>query len=284
MGARINPTSNSTPRATRQARAITITSGKGGVGKTTTTANIGVALARLNKRVCVIDADIGLRNLDVVMGLENRIVYDLVDVVEGRCKLRQAMIKHKQFPDLYLIPAAQTRDKTAVSPSNMIEIVNKLRDEFDFILIDSPAGIERGFRNAVAPADDVIIVTNPEVSAVRDADRIIGLIQAENKGPARLILNRMKMELVRRGEMLSAHDVIDILAIQIIGIVPEDETVIPASNSGVPVTLNEHSRAGTAFMNIARRLTGEKVPFMQLEPSGNLLSRLAQWFTGGSGT
>ncbi len=263
------------------AKAITITSGKGGVGKTTTTANLGVALARLNKKVVVIDADIGLRNLDIVMGLENRIVYDLVDVIEGRCKLRQAMIKHKQFPDLYLIPAAQTRDKTAVSPSDMVKITNQLREEFDFIVIDSPAGIERGFRNAVAPADEVLIVTNPEVSAVRDADRIIGLIEAENKGPAQLILNRVKMDMIRRGEMLSADDVTDILAIRLIGIIPEDENVIPASNSGIPVTLNENSRAGTAYRNIARRLTGEQVPFMQLEPSGNFLQRIAKLFAGG---
>lgn len=263
------------------AKVVTVTSGKGGVGKTTTTANLGVALARLGKKVVLIDADIGLRNLDIVMGLENRIVYDLVDVVEGRCKLRQAMIKHKQFPDLYLIPAAQTRDKTAVSPADMIQLTDKLRDEFDFVLIDSPAGIERGFRNAVAPADDVLIVTNPEVSAVRDADRIIGLLEAENKGPGKLILNRLKMEMVRRGEMLSADDVTDILAISIIGIIPEDETVVPASNSGVPVTLNEQSRAGIAFRNIARRLAGEKVPFMELESSGNFLQRLARLFAGG---
>jgi len=263
------------------AKVVTITSGKGGVGKTTTTANLGVALARLNKKVVVIDADIGLRNLDVVMGLENRIVYDLVDVVEGRCKLRQAMIKHKQFPDLYLIPAAQTRDKTAVSPSDMVKVVNHLRPEFDFILIDSPAGIERGFRNAVAPADEVLIVTNPEVSAVRDADRIIGLIEAENKGPAQLILNRVKMDMIRKGEMLSADDVTDILAIRLIGIIPEDESVIPASNSGIPVTLNESSRAGIALTNIARRLNGEHVPFMQLDQSGNFLQRIAKLFAGG---
>lgn len=263
------------------AKVVTITSGKGGVGKTTATANLGVALARMNKKVVLIDADIGLRNLDVVMGLENRIVYDLVDIVEGRCKLRQAMIKHKQFPDLYLIPAAQTRDKTAVSPADMIQLCDKLRPEVDFILVDSPAGIERGFRNAVAPADEVLIVTNPEVSAVRDADRIIGLLEAENKGPGKLILNRVKMEMVRRGEMMSADDVTDILAISLIGIVPEDENVVPASNSGVPVTLNEHSRAGQAFRNIARRLNGENVPLMQLEESNSLLQRLARLFAGG---
>ena len=260
------------------AKAITVTSGKGGVGKTTTTANIGVALARLGKKVVIIDADIGLRNLDVFMGLENRIVYDLVDVVEGRCKLRQAMIKHKQFADLYLIPAAQTRDKTAVSPADMVAVANKLRPEFDFLVIDSPAGIERGFRNAIAPADEVLIVTNPEVSAVRDADRIIGLIEAENKGPGQLILNRVKMEMIRKGEMLSATDVTDILAIKIIGIVPEDAGVIPASNSGVPVTLNESSRAGIAFRNIARRLNGENVPFMDLEVNSGFLQRIARLF------
>ncbi len=262
-------------------KVVTITSGKGGVGKTTTTANLGIALAKLGKKVVVIDSDIGLRNLDVIMGLENRIVYDLVDLVEGRTKLKQAMIKHKQFPELYLIPAAQTRDKTAVSPADMIQITDELRKDQDFILIDSPAGIERGFRNAVAPADEVLIVTNPEVSAVRDADRIIGLIEAENKGPAQLILNRVKIEMVKRGDMLSADDVTDILAIKLIGIIPEDETVVPASNSGIPVTLNDNSRAGQAYMNIARRLLGEQVPFMQLESSGNFFQRLARFISGG---
>ncbi len=262
------------------ARVVTVTSGKGGVGKTTTTANLGIALARLGKRVVLIDGDVGLRNLDVVMGLENRIVYDLVDVVEGRCRLRQAMIKHKQFPELYLIPAAQTRDKTAVSPADMIYITDKLRNEFDFILVDSPAGIERGFRNAVAPADDVLIVTNPEVSAVRDADRIVGLLEAEHKDPGQLIINRINTEMVKRGEMLSAADITDILALKIIGIVPEDEHVIPASNSGVPVTLNENSRAGLAFRNIARRLTGEEVPLMTLEDNPGFFQRLSRLFGG----
>jgi septum site-determining protein MinD len=273
--------STSNNRAPRRAKVVTVTSGKGGVGKTTTTANIGVALAKLNQRVTLIDADIGLRNLDIVMGLENRIVYDLVDVVEGRCKLRQAMIKHKQLPDLYLIPAAQTRDKTAVSPADMIQLTDQLRQEMDFILIDCPAGIERGFRNAIAPADEVLIVTNPEVSAVRDADRIIGLLEAENKGPAKLILNRVKAEMVRKGEMMSAEDVTDILAIKLIGIVPEDDTVVSSSNSGTPLSLTDNSRAATAFRNIARRLMGENVPFMQLDDSPNFLKRISRLFAGG---
>jgi septum site-determining protein MinD len=265
------------------AKVITITSGKGGVGKTTTTANLGVALARMGKKVVCIDADIGLRNLDVIMGLENRIVYDLVDVVEGRCKLRQAMIKHKQFPELYLIPAAQTRDKSAVSPADMIQLTDQLRPDFDYVLVDSPAGIERGFRNAVAPADQVLVVTNPEVSAVRDADRIIGLLEAEGKGPGNLILNRVKADMVRRGEMLSADDVTDILAIPLIGIVPEDEYVVSASNSGTPVTMNDQSRAGIAFRNIARRLEGEDVPLITQESKQGLFSRLKRLFTGGKG-
>src|SRR5512136_2743145 len=193
-------------------KVITVTSGKGGVGKTTATANLGVALASVGDKVVCIDADIGLRNLDVILGLENRIVYDLVDVVEGRCRLRQALIRDKRLPELYLIPAAQTRDKSAVSPSDMVRLCDDLRPDFDWILIDSPAGIERGFRNAVAPADIIIVVTNPEVSAVRDADRIIGLIEAEEKGPGKLLINRVKPEMVRRGDMLSTEDVLDVLA------------------------------------------------------------------------
>ncbi|HAX96412.1 MAG TPA: septum site-determining protein MinD, partial [Prolixibacteraceae bacterium] len=166
------------------ARIVTVTSGKGGVGKTTATANIGVALASMGQKVTCIDSDIGLRNLDVVLGLENRIVYDLVDVVENQCRVRQAMIRDKRFEELFLIPAAQTRDKNSISPSDMISITNEIKDEMDWILIDSPAGIERGFRNAIAPADEVLVVTNPDVSAVRDADRIIGIIESEEKGPA----------------------------------------------------------------------------------------------------
>lgn len=261
-------------------KVVTITSGKGGVGKTTATANLGISLASLGKKVVVIDADIGLRNLDVIMGLENRIVYDLVDIVEGRCKLSQAMIKHKRFTDLHLIPAAQTRDKMAVSPTDMIELADKLREDFDYILIDSPAGIERGFRNALAPASEVLIVTNPEISAVRDADRIIGLIEAANKGPSKLIINRLKTDMVKKGEMLSADDIIDILGLAVIGIIPEDRYVLSASNSGEPVTLNSNSQAGLAFANIARRLTGEDVPLMDLDENRGFLWRIARLFDG----
>ncbi len=261
-------------------KVVTITSGKGGVGKTTATANLGISLANLGKKVVVIDADIGLRNLDVIMGLENRIVYDLVDIVEGRAKLRQGMIKHKKFEELFLIPAAQTRDKMAVSPKDMVELTDKLREDHDYVIIDSPAGIERGFRNALEPADEVLIVTNPEVSAVRDADRIIGLIEAAEKGPGRLILNRLKTEMVNKGEMLSAEDVFDILSLEIIGIIPEDEFVLSASNSGVPVTLIEGSRAGMAFTNVARRITGEDVPFMNLDEDPGFFKRLIRFLDG----
>jgi septum site-determining protein MinD len=257
------------------ATIITITSGKGGVGKTTATANLGVAMALVGKRVVVIDADIGLRNLDVVMGLENRIVYDLVDVVEGQCRLRQAMIRDKRLSELYLIPAAQTRDKTAVSPQDMIRVCDQLRPDFDYVLVDSPAGIERGFQNAVAPADEVLIVTTPEVAAVRDADRIIGLIEAEGKNPPHLIINRFKPDMVRRGDMLGTSDVIEILAIDLIGIVPEDEAIIISTNKGVPAVLDEKALAGQAFRNIARRIMGEDVPFMNLRDTSGIFGRLA---------
>jgi septum site-determining protein MinD len=265
------------------AKVLTVTSGKGGVGKTTATANIAVALAAAGGKVVCIDGDIGLRNLDVVMGLENRIVYDLVDVVEGRARLRQAMIKDKRLPELYLIPAAQKRDKASVSPSDMIKVCNDLRPDFDWVLIDSPAGIERGFRNAVAPADGVLIVTNPEVSAVRDADRIIGLIEAEEKGPGQLILNRVKVEMVKRGDMLSTEDVLDILAIPLVGIVPEDDGILVASNRGSPAAMDDKSRAGQAFRNIARRLNGEEVPFMSLEDNRGFLHKLASRFARSGG-
>lgn len=263
------------------ATVVTVTSGKGGVGKTTATANLGVALAELEQRVVCVDADIGLRNLDVVLGLENRIVYDLVDIVEGRCKLRQAMIKDKRLSSLYLIPAAQTRDKTAVSPKDMVRLADDLRGEFDWILIDSPAGIERGFRNALAPADVVVIITNPEVSAVRDADRIIGMVEAEEKEPPRLILNRVKPDMMRRGEMLNTEDVLDVLAIDLIGVVPEDDGVITASNQGLPVALNPRSKAGKAFREVALRLMGEDIPLNGSGSPDGFIRRLSRLVQGG---
>lgn len=263
------------------ARVITVTSGKGGVGKTTTTANLSVALAMLDKKVVAIDADIGLRNLDIIMGLENRIVYDLIDVVEGRCRLSQALVKHKQHATLFLLPAAQTRDKSALTPDQMLAVVEELKPSYDFILIDSPAGIERGFQNAVAPANEALVVTNPEVSSVRDADRIIGLIEAKDQ-PIRshLVINRMKPHMVKRGDMLSADDVVEILSIKLIGIVPDDESVLVGGNTGITQV---DSKAFNEFLNIARRLNGESIPFAQASTeSDGLLSRLAKVFGGNS--
>jgi septum site-determining protein MinD len=258
------------------AQVVTITSGKGGVGKTTATANLAAALAASGQKVVCIDADIGLRNLDVVLGLENRIVYDLVDVVEGRCRLRQAMIRDKRLPELYLIPAAQTRDKSAISPSDMVRLCDELRPEVDWIMIDSPAGIERGFRNAIAPSDIVLVITNPEVSAVRDADRIIGMVEAEEKGPARLVINRIRADMVRREDMLSPDDVLELLAVELVGVVPEDENVILSTNRGLPIALDGKSKAGQAFRNIARRLQGEEVPFVQVNEQGGFFGRLSR--------
>jgi septum site-determining protein MinD len=263
------------------ARVITITSGKGGVGKTTMVANLGVALAMQGHRVVVIDADVGLRNLDMMLGLENRIVYDLVDVIEGRCRLRQAMVRDKRLSELFLVPAAQTRDKSAVRPDDMVRICEHLAEEHDFILIDSPAGIEQGFRYAIAPSDEILIVTNPEVAAVRDADRIIGLIEAGEKGPARLIINRVKPEMVRRGEMLSIADVVELLAIDLIGIVPEEPAILVAANRGQSLAYSDDgSLAGQAFHNIARRLRGEDVPFLPMREPG-VLERLFRFMRSG---
>lgn len=264
-------------------QVVTITSGKGGVGKTTTTANLGVALARRGVRVACIDADIGLRNLDVVLGLENRIVYDLVDVVEGRAKLRQALIKDKRLPELQLLPAAQKRDKTAVTDKQMIKLCDDLRKEFDFVLIDSPAGIESGFKYSVAPADQVIVVVTPEVSSVRDADRVIGLVEAMEKAAPRLIINRMRAAMVKRGEMLATEDVLEILSIELLGIVPEDEAIITSTNKGHPVALEDHSPAGSAFTRIARRMTGEDVPFQVLDDTNGLLDRFSRLWRRSTG-
>ncbi len=259
-------------------RVITVTSGKGGVGKTTFSANISAALAELGKKTVAVDTDVGLRNLDIVMGLENRIVYDLVDVVEGRCRLQKSLVRDKRIPTLHLLPAAQTRDKSAINPDAMEKICTELRHMFDFTIIDSPAGIERGFQNAVVGADEVVIITTPHVSAIRDADRVVGLLEAADKQHIRLVLNRLQPELVRRGDMLDVPDVLDILAIEPLGIIPEDESIVISSNRGELVALSNVSQAGQAYKNIARRLLGEDVPFLSLDDSTGLFKRLTRWF------
>ena len=260
---------------------IVITSGKGGVGKTTTSANIGSGLALEGKRVVLIDADIGLRNLDVVMGLENRIVYDLIDVIEGNCRLRQALIKDKRYPTLSLLPAAQTKDKNAVTPEQMKKLCADLREEFDYVLIDCPAGIEQGFKNAVAGADRAIIVTTPEVSAVRDADRIIGLLEAAEISNLKLVLNRIRADMVKRGDMMALEDVTDILAIDVIGVVPDDEMIVVSTNRGEPAVSDANSKAGQAFRNIVQRIMGNDVPLMDLN-GGGFFGKLKNLFRKGN--
>ncbi|HHY05132.1 MAG TPA: septum site-determining protein MinD [Thermoanaerobacterales bacterium] len=247
-------------------QVVVVTSGKGGVGKTTTSANIGTGLAIYKKRkVVMIDADIGLRNLDVVMGLENRIVYDLVDITHGNCRLKQALIRDKRFENLFLLPAAQTKDKTAVSPEQMKKLCDDLKEEFDYIIIDSPAGIEQGFKNAIAGADSAIIVTTPEVSAVRDADRIVGLLESCGFEQPKLVINRIRQDMVKRGDMMDIDDMMDILAIDLLGVVPEDEKIVISTNRGEPAVVDETSKAGQAFRNMTRRIEGEEVPLMTLE-------------------
>jgi len=258
---------------------IVVTSGKGGVGKTTTTANIGTGLASLGKKVVLVDTDIGLRNLDVVMGLENRIVYDLVDVADGNCRLKQALIKDKRFDDrLFLLPAAQTKDKNAISEQQMIDLCNTLNEEFDYTIIDCPAGIEQGFKNAIAGAQKSLVVTTPEVSAVRDADRIIGLLEAADLPDPRLIINRLRPAMVKQGDMMDIDDMIDILAVSLLGVVPEDEKIVVSTNRGEPAVLDEMSLAGEAYRNISRRLTGEEVPLMNLDVNDGLMGRLRKLF------
>lgn len=265
---------------TMSGRVIVITSGKGGVGKTTTNANIGTALARAGKKVVMIDTDLGLRNLDLLLGLENRIVYTIVDVVEERCKLKQALVKDKKNPNLCLLAAAQTRDKTAVTEEQLKNICEELKKDFDFILVDCPAGIEQGFQNAVAGASEAIVVTTPEMSAVRDADRIIGLLESKEEIKSyRLLLNRVRPNLIKSNDMMSVDDVVDILSAQLICIIPEDTGIITSTNKGEPIVNDEKSLAGQAYNNVARRIIGEDVPFLNLEEDQGIVARVKKFFS-----
>ncbi|MDR1542171.1 MAG: septum site-determining protein MinD [Clostridiales bacterium] len=259
-----------------------VTSGKGGVGKTTSTANIGTGLAIAGKKVVMVDADIGLRNLDVVMGLENRIVYDIIDVIEGGCRLKQALIRDKRYSNLHLLPAAQTKDKNSINPEQMQRLCKNLKDEFEFVIIDCPAGIEQGFKNAIAGADKAIVVTTPEVSAVRDADRVIGLLEASDLKNPLLVLNRIRPDMVKRGDMMTLDDVTEILAIDILGVVPDDESIVISTNRGEPCVADDSSRAGRAYRNITRRLLGEIVPLMKLQQQKGLFGRIAKFLRLGN--
>lgn len=258
--------------------AIVVTSGKGGVGKTTSSANIATALAMLGKKVCMVDTDIGLRNLDVVMGLENRIIFDLVDVAEGRCRLQQALVKDKRFDELYLLPAAQTKDKLVVEPEDIKKMILDLKKEFDYVVIDCPAGIEQGFKNAVAGADQAIVVTTPENAAVRDADRIIGLLDKEGIKSPKLVINRARVNMMKKGDMLDIDEICAVLAIDLLGIVPDDEMVIKAANAGEPTVMDPHSKASIAYRNIARRILGDSVPLMALEEKSGIFSKVKKFF------
>ena len=262
-------------------RVIVITSGKGGVGKTTTSANIGTALAKTGSSVVLIDTDIGLRNLDLLLGLENRIVYTLVDVVENRCKLKQALVKDKKNPNLCLLAAAQTRDKSAVSEEQLKSICEELKDDYDYILIDCPAGIEQGFQNAIAGATEAIVVTTPEMSAVRDADRIIGLLEAKEEITSyKLLLNRVRQNLVKSNDMMGVDDVVDILSCELIGIIPEDTGIITSTNKGEPIVNDDKSLAGQAYKNVAKRIMGEDVPFINLDEPKGIFAKIRNFFAG----
>ena len=263
-------------------RVIVITSGKGGVGKTTTSANIGTALAKLGNKVVLLDTDIGLRNLDLLLGLENRIVYTIVDVVEERCKLKQALVRDKKNPNLSLLAAAQTRDKTSVSSEQLKEICDELKKTNDFILVDCPAGIEQGFQNAVAGATEAIVVTTPEMSAVRDADRIIGLLEAKEEIESyKLLLNRVRPQLIEQNDMMSVEDVVDILSTDLIGVIPEDTGIITSTNKGEPIVNDEEAMAGKAYRNVAKRIMGEDVPLLDLTPKKGFFDKIKDLFTKG---
>lgn len=258
--------------------SIVITSGKGGVGKTTTTANIGTALASFDKSVVVVDGDTGLRNLDVLMGLENRIVYTLLDVIEGKCKLKQAIIKDKRFNNLYLLPTAQTRDKNDITTKQMQKLINELKQDFDYVLIDCPAGIEQGFENAVVGADRAIVVVNPEITSVRDADRVIGKLDAKGLDRHQLIINKLNYVMTKKGDMLDVDDIMETLSIKLLGVVPDDKNITISTNKGEPVVLSNNSRAGNAYINIAKRIMGEEIPFMNLNEESGFFKSLVNIF------
>ncbi|MBO6181280.1 septum site-determining protein MinD [bacterium] len=261
-------------------RVIVITSGKGGVGKTTTNANIGTALARAGKKVVMVDTDLGLRNLDLLLGLENRIVYTIVDVVEERCKLKQALVKDKKNPNLCLLAAAQTRDKSAVTEEQLKDICDQLKEQFDFVLVDCPAGIEQGFQNAVAGASEAIVVTTPEMSAVRDADRIIGLLEAKEEIKSyKLLINRYRPNMAASKDMMSKDDVVEILSAELIGIIPEDTGIITSTNKGEPIVNDDDSLAGRAYRNVAQRIIGEDVPIIDFEEEAKLSNKIKKFFS-----
>jgi septum site-determining protein MinD len=285
VSASVSPSpSSSKPVSTSEKRGkvIVVTSGKGGVGKTTTTANIGTGLAKLGYKVVLVDTDIGLRNLDILMGLENRIVYNLIDVIEGRCRLNQALVKDKRLPNLCLLPAAQTRDKSALNEEQMIDICNRLREDQDYILLDCPAGIEQGFQTAIAAADEAVVVVTPEMSSVRDADRVIGLLEAKDTVKRyRLVLNRVRPQMVKANDMMSVDDVLEILGIELLGQIPEDKGIIVSTNKGEPVVNSETNLAGQAYRNVARRIAGETVPWLQLDEPTSWLEKLKNFLVGG---
>lgn len=258
--------------------AIVVTSGKGGVGKTTTSVNVGTALAMAGKKVCLVDADIGLRNVDVMMGLENRIVFDLIDVIEKNCQLQQALVRDKRFEErLFLLPASQTKEKSAVTAEQFSSLVLELKREFDYILVDCPAGIEQGFRNAIAGSDQAIVVTTPENTAVRDADRVIGLLEKEPIDPAKLIINRLRPQMVQHGDMLAVDEIVQVLAVDLLGVIPDDELIIKGSNRGEPTVMDESSQAGMAYRNVGRRLVGDSVPLIPLNEKAGVLHRVKKW-------
>ncbi len=265
------------------AEIIVVTSGKGGVGKTTTTAAFGTGLAVQGYKTILIDFDVGLRNLDLAMGCEGRVVYDLINVVNGEARLRQAMIKDKRHENLFILPASQTRDKDALTTEGVEKVLNELRNEFDYIVCDSPAGIEKGALLAMHFADQALIVTNPEISSVRDSDRIIGIIASKTKRaeegheppPPRLLVTRYSPNRVERGDMLSVKDVQDILAIPLLGVIPESPAVLRASNSGIPVILDQESDAGQAYSDAVQRFLGNNIPHRFLNaPKKGFLKRL----------